>query len=338
MPRFSTAHLVVVIFFALLALVPMIGNEYFFFVAQIMLIYAILGLGLNILIGYAGQLAFANAALFGIGAYVTGLLVVRAGVPYPLAILCGAVGACGVGALIAIPALRLSGVYLALVTLCFAQFANWVLIHWDAVTYGAGGFRVPTMEFGFGIPAKIGLFYLIWASVIGAFVLSWNLIHSRFGRAFAAIRDGETAAQSLGINLAWYKGLAFGLAGLLAGLAGGFHAATLSFVAPESFDLVQMVLQFTMVLLGGLGSLVGSLMGAAGLIILIEVTRGARGLQEVVFGGVLLFLVLFQPGGLAALFRRWIPGWREDLHAGGVIPPAETFDSPLPSSPAGPKR
>jgi branched-chain amino acid transport system permease protein len=266
------------------------------------------------------------------------LLVTGAGVPYLLAILCGAIGACAVGALIAIPALRLSGVYLALVTLCFAQFANWVLLHWDAVTYGAGGFRVPTMQFGFGITAKFGLFYLIWATAVGVFVLCWNLIHSRFGRAFAAIRDGEISAQALGINVARYKGLAFGLSGLLAGLAGGFHAATLSFVAPESFDLVQMVLQFTMVLLGGLGSLVGSIIGAAGLILLLEVTRGARGLQEVVFGSVLLSLVLFQPGGLAALFRRWIPGWREDLHVGGLIPSSEALEPPLPSTLAGPKR
>jgi branched-chain amino acid transport system permease protein len=314
--RISSAHLVVLVFFALLSVVPLIGNPYLFFIGQMMLIYAILALGLNLLIGYAGQLAFANAALFGIGAYVTGLLVVRAGVVFPLAIPCGALGACAVGALIAIPALRLSGVYLALVTLCFAQFTNWVLIHWDAVTYGAGGFRVRGMEFAFGIPPDVGLFYLIWASTIAAFVLCWNLVHSRIGRAFAAIRDGELAAQSLGINLAWYKGLAFGLSGLLAGLAGGLHAATLSFVAPESFDLVQMVLQFAMVLLGGLGSVVGSVIGAAGLIFLMEITRGARHLQEIVFGAVLLFFVVFQPRGLTALLRKWLPGWRENLHAG----------------------
>ena len=244
------------------------------------MIYAILALGLNILIGYAGQFAFANAALFGIGAYCYGLLVVKLGAPFGLAVLGGAVGALLVGALIAIPALRLQGVYLALVTLSFAQFTHWVLTHWDDVTYGAGGFRVPPFNFTLlGIAPPIVLFSLTWLTTLVAFLCCWNVIHSRYGRAFAAVRDGETAAQSLGINLALYKGLAFGISGLLAGIAGAFHAATLNFVAPESFDLSQMVLQFTMVLLGGLGSLVGSLIGAACLMLMMEITRGARDLQ-----------------------------------------------------------
>ena len=312
---FSSARIVALAFFVLTALIPLISNEYVFFVGQLTLIYAILALGLNILIGYAGQFAFANAALFGIGAYCYGLLAVKLGAPFGLAVLGGAVGALLVGALIAIPALRLQGVYLALVTLSFAQFTHWVLTHWDDVTYGAGGFRVPPFNFTLlGVSPRIILFSLTWFTTLVAFLCCWNVIHSRYGRAFAAVRDGETAAQSLGINLALYKGLAFGISGLLAGIAGAFHAATLNFVAPESFDLTQMVLQFTMVLLGGLGSLVGSLIGAACLMLMMEITRGARDLQELVFGGALLFLVLFQPGGIVALLQRFLPKWGEALH------------------------
>jgi branched-chain amino acid transport system permease protein len=314
--RLSSAKTVSLLFFALSGSIPLFANEYVFFVGQLTLIYAILAIGLNILIGYTGQLAFANAALFGIGAYGYGLLVVTLGLPFWLALIGGALAALLVGALIAVPALRLSGVYLALVTLSFAQFTQWVLTHWDEVTYGAGGFRVPAPDLSLlGVSPRIGLFTLIWGTALAVFVCSWNLIHSRYGRAFTAIRDGETVAQSLGINLALYKGLAFGISGLLAGVAGGFHAATINFVAPESFDLVQMVLQFTMVLLGGLGSLVGSVIGAACMMLLLEITRGARDLQEIVFGTILLFFVLFQPGGITALLNRVLPNWEEGLHS-----------------------
>jgi amino acid transporter len=132
--------------FGVLAVVPMVANDYFVFVANMMMVFMILALGLNILIGYAGQLALANAAMFGIGAYATGLLQVKLGLPYWIGAPVGAVIAMSIGTVMALPALRLSGIYLALLTLAFAMVVQWVFLHWDSVTFGAGGFPAPRLD------------------------------------------------------------------------------------------------------------------------------------------------------------------------------------------------
>ncbi|MBS0242324.1 MAG: branched-chain amino acid ABC transporter permease, partial [Proteobacteria bacterium] len=273
-------------------------------------IFVILAVGLNLLVGYCGQLAFSQAALFGIGAYTAGLLKVHFAWGYFLSVPAAAALALLVGLAMALPALRLSGLYLALATLAFAQFTQWVLLNWEKVTFGAGGFRVARPSFGFVSP-EVGTFYVALASATLLVFLASRIVRSRLGRAVIAIRDGEVAADSLGINLLHYKALAFGLSALYAGVAGGLNAMTLGYVAPETYDLFLAVLLKAMIVLGGLGSIAGSVAGAAIVLVLLEGLRAFKSAQEIVFGAVLLACVLFAPNGLAGYLSGKFASWRE---------------------------
>jgi len=297
------------------AVAPTFLNAYYLFVANTILIYVLLAIGLNVLVGYAGQLAFANAAMFGIGAYGTGLLQMHFGWPFWLAFPLGALIAASVGLAISLPALRLSGLYLALSTLAFAQFTQWVFLNWEVVTFGAGGFKTPTISFApLPVSKPLGLYYLSLILVMVLFALAQNLVRSRVGRAFVAVRDGEIAAESLGVDLLRYKALAFGISGFYAGIAGGLYSAMLNFVSPEGFDLFQMVIHKSMIIVGGLGSIVGSVLGAGTLVFVLEALRKVKGLQEIAFGAILVGFILFMPGGIIGFLKEKVRGWEEPLH------------------------
>ena len=297
------------------AVAPAFLNAYYLFVANTILIYVLLAIGLNILVGYTGQLAFANAAMFGIGAYGTGLLQVHFGWPFWLAFPSGALIATAVGLAISLPALRLRGLYLALSTLAFAQFTQWVFLNWEAVTFGAGGFKTPPISFApLPISKPFGLYYLSLVLVLVLFVLAQNLVQSRIGRAFVAVRDSDIAAESLGIDLLRYKALAFGISGFYAGIAGGLYSAMLNFVSPEGYDLFQMVIQKAMIVVGGLGSVAGSVLGAGSLVFILEALRKVKGAQEIVFGAILVGFILFMPGGIIGFLKDKVRGWEEPLH------------------------
>lgn len=301
--------------FALLALVPIVANPYVLFVSNVLLIYLILAIGLNIVFGYAGQFTLANAAVFGIGAYATSLLQLRLGWPYFLAAPAGAVTAMLIGTVVTLPALRLSGIYLALSTLSLAMFFQWVLLHWNIVTKGGGGFPVPHLDLSpLPIGPDLGIYGLSWIACCLLTVFAWRLLRSRIGRCFVAIRDGEIAAQMLGIDLVRYKALAFAISGFYAGIAGALYAPLLGYVAPESFDLFQMIIQKCMIVVGGAGSLIGSVLGATIITLALEVLREFKWTQEILFGSILIAFVLFQPGGVAVFLRRFA-GWDEPLSA-----------------------
>ena len=306
--------------FGALLVLPAFANEYWLFVGNLMLVYIILALGLNILVGFAGQLAFANAAIYGIGAYGTALLQVHQGWSFWAAAPVGAVLAMVIGTLLAFPALRLSGIFLALATLAFAQATQWVLWHWESVTFGAGGFRVPAPNFGW-LPVKgdYGVYFLSLAAALVLLLFAWRITRSRIGRAFVAMRDGEIAAQALGIDLLTYKAMAFALSSFYAGIAGALYSGLLGFVSPEGFDLFQMIIQKAMIVVGGLGSVVGSVIGASLLVYLMEILREFKSTQEIVFGCLLVCFMIFQPHGLVVSMKRWLPGWEEPLHLVGRV-------------------
>ena len=295
---------------ALMALLPLGANPYVLFVGTQLAIFVILAVGLNLLVGYCGQLAFSQAALFGIGAYTAGLLKVHLGWSFLLTVPAGGLVALIVGLAMAWPALRLSGLYLALATLAFAQFTQWVLLNWEKVTFGAGGFRLSRPEFGLA-SAEVGTFYLALLMAALLVVLASRIVRSRLGRAIIAIRDGEVAAESLGVDLLRYKALAFGLSALYAGLAGGLNAMALGYVAPETYDLFLAVLLKAMIVLGGLGSIAGSVAGAGIVLVILEGLRAFKSAQEIVFGAVLLSCVLFAPSGLAGYLASHFSSWRE---------------------------
>lgn len=325
MKRLIHCRAVLVALLAALCLLPIVANPYLLFIGNLVLIYIILSIGLNLLVGFAGHLAFANAAMFGIGAYATGLLRVDLGLPFWIALPGGAIVAMLLGTTMAFPALRLSDIYLAMATLAFAQFTQWVFLNWESVTYGAGGFHVPQVNFSpLSVRSEYGVYYVSWIVTLGLILFAWNAMRSRIGRAFVAMRDGEIAAESLGVDLLRYKAMAFALSGVYAGIAGGLYSATLNYVAPEGFDLFQMIMQKAMVVVGGLGSIAGSVIGATLLVVVLEALRAFKSTQEIVFGAILLVFVVFCPGGLVSLLRRHLPGWEEPMHSAGAEKPAKS--------------
>ena len=208
----------------------------------------------------------------------------------------------------------MSGLYLALSTLAFAQATQWVFLHWENVTFGAGGFKTPHLSFApLPVDKSVGLYYLSLVLVVLLYLFGRHVVTSRIGRAFVAVRDSEVAAKSLGIDLLRYKALAFGISGFYAGVAGGLYSALLNFVAPEGYDLFQMIIQKSTIVVGGMGSIAGSVIGASIIILVLELLREVKGMQEIAFGALLVGFVLFMRGGLIAVLRRYIRGWEEPL-------------------------
>lgn len=299
--------------YAAIVALPFIVNSYVLFVLTQVAINCIVALGLNLVLGYAGQFAFANAAFVAVGAYTVALVKLHFGVPYLLGLPLAGIVTAAVGIVVGLPALRLRGLYLAMATMAFALFLQWLLVHWPSVTFGAGGVSVPAPDFAspFAYETNVYLLSVLVASVTALAI--WNLVRSPVGRAFVALRDTETGAQAVGVHLARYKTVAFALSAFCAGIAGGLHVALLRFVAPESYDLAQMVMHFTMVVVGGLGSISGSLIGAVLITWLPEVLRAVKGVQEIVFGVILMCCMVFMPDGVYGMLRRRL-GVREPLH------------------------
>jgi branched-chain amino acid transport system permease protein len=281
-------------------------DSYSQYLVNMAMAYIFVCLGLNLLLGYAGQFAFANAAFMGIGAYTAALLTTRLGWPFLLALPMSGVLAVILGIAVAMPALRMSTVYLAMVSLAFAELVQWILIHWKSVTLGTDGVRVPSPTIlGYGIHSDRGIYYIVLAISVLGYWVAYRLTHSKYGRAFIAVRESEIVARCSGINVERVKTLAFALSAFYAGVGGGLFSLTLRFVVPDGFGLDQLILQFSMVLIGGLGSLVGSVIGAAVLTALPELLRSVQSYQEILYGVLLVGFILFMPRGIAGLLIRF---------------------------------
>jgi branched-chain amino acid transport system permease protein len=287
-----------------LLLVPLVTNGYTQYVVNFVLINVIAGIGLNLLLGYAGQFAFASAALMGIGAYATGLLSARFGLSFWICLPLSGIIAAAIGAAAALPAMRMSRVYLALVTFAFAELIIWVLLNWKIVTFGSDGVNIPAPEFfGWRIRGDKNVFYLILVCTVIMYWLARRILQSAIGRAFVALGENELVAQCNGINIARTKTLAFALSAFYAGIAGSLYAVALGFIVPQSFNLSQLIVQFSIVALGGLMSLFGSVIGAVLLTALPELLRELQSVQEIIYGVVLVAVVIFMPKGLAGALK-----------------------------------
>jgi branched-chain amino acid transport system permease protein len=288
---------------ALGALLPHVLPEYFLYLGNTLMMYAILALGLDLLLGWSGQFAFAHIAFFGIGIYATALLQMRLGVPFVIGVPIAAALAGLVGLLIAIPATRLRTVYLALATYAFAECAQWVLRTWDSLTKGSDGLRFsPPNVFGYVVDNDRRAFPLM-AIMLALVLLSFlYLTRSKLGRALCAIRDSEHVASASGIDVKRTKVVAFVLSAVFAGIAGGSYTLHQSFVTPDSVGLAQLILVLTMVVVGGSGSIAGVLVGVVLIGLLPELLRVApRGLlvwQEFFYGLILILATMFMPRGL----------------------------------------
>lgn len=298
----------------LLLLAPWLLPEYWLAQLSFVLIYSIVGLGLMLLAGFTGQVSIGHAAFLGVGAYTQAVLT-NMGVPFVLALTAATALSAAVGLVVGTPALRVKGIYLGIATLAAGFIVEEVFARWESVTGGNAGMHVKAPDlFGLKLESD-GAFYFLCLAICVAVTLGvLNLLRSPTGRAFVAIRDSEISAQSMGINLAYYKGLAFAISAALAGIAGALYAHKLRFLSPDQFSLIQSVDLLLLVVVGGLGFVHGAFLGAIFLITmpqLISIGKDllppaigqAAGLQALVYGVVLVAFVLFEPMGL---YGRWL--------------------------------
>ncbi|ABQ38962.1 MAG: branched-chain amino acid ABC transporter permease [Bradyrhizobium sp.] len=289
----GTAFVVVL----LLLVVPLFVKNFIIFQMTMLLIYGLAVLALNILTGGSGQFSLGQSAFYAVGAYTSAILMEQYNINYALTLPVAGVVCFGFGFLFGQPALRLSGVYLALATFALATAMPQILKlgffeHW---TGGVQGLVVTKPDAPFGLPMSqdMWLYYFTLAITIAIYIFSVNLLRSRSGRAFMAIRDNEIAASAMGIDVATYKTLAFGVSAGITGVAGGLGAIAVQFVAPDSYTIVLAISLFLGMVVGGVGWLPGSFIGAAFIIFVPNIAEGiSKGLSGAVFG-VLLFLIIF---------------------------------------------
>lgn len=291
---------------ALLALPFSFQNDYLLRLVNIGIIYAILAVSLNFVLGYAGQISLGHAGFFGIGAYTAAILTHGGSgtMFWPGFVLAGIMAGIA-GVLIGVPALRLKGHYLAFGTLGFGEIIRIVLFNWREVTHGGDGIGSipPPVAFGFQFDTDQKYYYLCIAVLLIVLGLARRTETSKFGRSFAALRDAEMAAGTTGVNVTRMKILAFVVSSVIAGCAGSLYAHLVGFISPDTFTFEVTAQVLSMVLLGGMGTTLGPVLGAVFIIMLPEVLRVSKEYYQVIYGAGVAFAVLFLPQGFLGLLK-----------------------------------
>src|SRR5689334_15200995 len=285
-----------------LLLIPLLVKNFIIFQLTMLLIYGLAVLALNILTGGSGQFSLGQSAFYAIGAYTSAILMEQYNVNYALTLPIAGVLCFGAGFLFGQPALRLSGVYLALATFALATAMPQLLKlgYFEKWTGGVQGLVVtkPDAPFGLPISQDMWLYYFTLVITIAIYIFSVNLLKSRSGRAFMAIRDNEIAASAMGIDVALYKTLAFGVSAGITGVAGGLGAIAVQFVAPDSYTIQLAISLFLGMVVGGVGWLPGSIVGSAFIIFVPNIAEGiSKGLSGAVFGAILFLVIFLVPHG-----------------------------------------
>ena len=289
-----------------LAAWPWVAPRYFVFLASLIFVNVVVALGLNLLSGYTNQLSFGHAGFLAIGAYTAALVAIHAPrVPVVVTLLAAGVVTALVGLAFGVPCLRLGGLYLTMATLAFGFVIVEAILSLDALTHGADGLRVPAVGLGaFATFGDTGRYYLTAVTATLMVAAAVNLVRTRTGRAFLAIRESEIAAQASGVPVAAYKTIAFGLSAFYTGVAGGLFAFVVGFLSPDAFDVLLSVDFVVMIILGGLGSVPGSVVGAAIVTVLHDSLAAFQNYRPLIFGVILIACMRFMPGGIAAATRR----------------------------------
>lgn len=279
------------------------GEPYILRTSIIVLLYIVLALSLNLVLGLAGQLSIGHAAFYALGAYTTAILTVSLKMPFWVGLISGAVVAGAFGYLLGLPTLRLKGDYLAIVTIGFSEILRLILINWISFTRGPAGIPgIPSPAiFGYVIKGNMGYYYIILVMVLLTIFVSRRIVNSRLGRGLSAVKDDEIAAEAMGVNPTNLKILAFVLGAVIAGLAGGFFASFVHYVNPDNFTYMESVVILTMVVLGGVGSIPGVIVGAAILAILPEALRDISTYRYAIYGILLVMMMIIRPQGMISL-------------------------------------
>ncbi len=316
-----------------LAIFPLFARNYYVYVANFMAINVIVVIGLNLLVGYTGQISLGHAGFFAIGAYGTLALMLHAHFPFLIALPVAGLVAALFGFLLGLPALRLEGPYLAIATLGFGVTATQII--GKIQIFGERqGLHAPELTIGpWHLATDKDFYYLLIPITLLLAILARNIVHTKVGRAFIAIRDADIAAETMGVNLTLYKTLAFAVSAFYAGVGGGLYAFVLRFIEPELFSLFMSVMFLTMAVVGGLGSMLGPIAGACLLAWMDLQLRnilsipyigewlrmlsesyfsitGVSNIQLIVFGLILILIMLFEPLGIFGIWIRTKKYWK----------------------------
>ena len=316
--RVEYARLAIVV--ALVVAAPFVVSPFWLTVLDQIGIAVVGAIGLNILVGYTGQISLGQGGFLAVGAYTSGILVARADLPFLVGIVAAVLFTALVGAFFGLPALRLKGLYLAIATLASQQIIIWVVTHWEAVTGGRDALVVPPPDlFGLDLAGDFRFYWVILFFAAVAAIAATNLFRTGLGRAFIAIRDQDIAAEVTGVDPTRYKVLAFAVSSGFVGLAGALTAHYTQIVTWERFTLDVSILYLAMVIVGGLGSVAGSIYGAAFMIALpayiqelsstfrgsLEfVARELPAIQQLIFGATIIVFLIFEPRGIARIWQR----------------------------------
>jgi branched-chain amino acid transport system permease protein len=253
--------------------------------------------------GYTGQIAAGHAGFLAIGAYFTAIVSESVQwLPCPIILFLAGIFTGIIGFFLGIPILRLKGFYIAMATLAFGVVVSEVILQWSSLTGGDDGFSVPTARIaGFVFDSDFKLFYLIIPVTIIMTILAKNLVNGYIGRAFIALRESEVAAQTIGIDLAKYKTIAFGISAFYTGVAGGLFAYLITFLSPDAFTIELSMDFIAMIVIGGMGSILGSIIGAVILTGMQQILAGLLDLQILIFGLSLIIFMIFMPGGISRM-------------------------------------
>ncbi len=305
---------------AFLLVLPLVADAYILYMANLIGFAVIAAVGLNLLTGFTGQISLGHAAFVGVGGYTAAILMTRLNFSFWLALPCAGIVAAVAGLIIGIPSLRVKGLYLCVTTLAAQFIFEFIFIHWEFMTHGIRGINVPAPALGnFALNTEKRFYYLTLAVVVLTVGYARNLVRSRVGRAFVAIRDRDLAAEIIGISLFRYKLTAFAISSFYAGLAGALWVSFMRIVTPDHFPFHLSIQYLAMVIVGGLGSVLGSIFGAVFMVLTPEVLNALSGalsklipgvgqlfipMKEVVFGALIVFFLIFEPLGLAEIWRR----------------------------------
>lgn len=300
MKRIEGKHIALLAVVLFLGIFPLIvsQSDYWLTFIVMMGIYALVAVALNIMIGYGGLISIGHAGFLMIGTYTVAILTDKFNLPFIMVFLLSGVMAAFVGLLIALSAVKLSGHFLAVVTLGFGLSVPVIAMNWNSLTKGYSGMLVPRPAF---LNDKLMLYYFVMISLFIFLTFIYNLLQSNIGRVFQAVKESEIAARSSGINTTYYKGLMFVLSSFFTGIAGGLYAYWIGFVGPTDFPITTSFLLLAMIVVGGMNSFYGPIIGAVLFSIIPHFTDKFTGITNIVIGLTLVIIILIRPNGLVTL-------------------------------------
>lgn len=296
--------IVVLVLIALLFPFIVGKSGYFMTLFVMMCVYTISAMALNLLVGYGGQISVGNAAFIIIGSYTVAILSSKFGLPIWILLPLSGIITAFIGLVIGIPAVRLSGHFLAVATLGFGLSIPQIALNWESMTNGYAGLSVSRPSF---VSSDTQFFYIVVILTLFIIWLLTNIVKSGMGRAFIAIRDSEIAAQANGINISFYKTVMFVISAFFTGIAGGLYAYWIGFVSPDDFTITTSLLLLAMVVVGGLASIPGAIIGAAIFSMIPHFTDSFVGITNIVIGIAVVVVILFRPNGIVSfgeLFKK----------------------------------